>query len=145
MLHPIELLPSVRDLFDPRSNRAIDVALAEAIRSAGGLDALAVGLREYSFHPEFEGLSTTQIAVLEAMSPAAQATHVSFGSGSVDSHVAVMCAEHGISPDSIPQILDSSDTRAMVAPTFFENQGLGRIMLTGHLTVVQLPGLRLVA
>ena len=145
MSHPVELLPNIRDLFDPRSNRAIGVAVAEAIRSAGGLDVLAAGLREYSFHPEFEGLAMTQIAVLEAMSPAAQAAHVSFGSGSVDSHVAVMCAEHGVNPDSIPQILDSSDARAMVAPTFFENQGLGRVMLTGHLTVVQLPGLRLVA
>lgn len=145
MIHPAELLPIVRHQFDPRLDRAIGVAVSNVIHEAGGLDALASSLGMYSFHPDFEGVTKSQIAALETLPPSEQAAHVSFASGSVSRHISEMCEQHDISPDHIPRLLDADGASTMIAPTFFRNEGLGRLMLTGHLTVVQLPPLRLVA
>lgn len=142
MSYSEELLPALRHLFDPRKERAISLAVTDAIGAAGGLGALASGLKVYSYHPDFEGITKTQIATLETMPSAEQEVHTSFGGGSVSQYVSRMCTQHGTSLDSVLPLLDSEEIPTVVAPTFFYNKAMGMMMLTGCLTIAQLPILR---
>ena len=130
-----ETLEHIRPLFAPDSRLAIGVVVTDVIRGAGGLSQLATAMQACAIHPDFEGRTKSQIAELERLPIDLLRHHTSFDSGPVERHVTAMCQAHEVDPSQLQEIVASPEG-PLVAPTLFYNRYTGRLMMTGHLSVV---------